>query len=389
MNELERTRIYLITEYPFYSAMLSQCVFSWTGRIQTAAVGLNSDGNVMLLVNKEFFTSLSEHERVGLLMHEMLHLVMNHLTRGKELDNKTANIAMDIAINQYIPKDFHIKGMLFPELYNFTINKSFEYYYLELLKRKDPTNKSTLDDHSDWGKGLSEGTSNSEQSEGKDTNIIENNNPGISDEIASEIIERMVAKAVKQAEALLPGSTPMHVKTELQTSKVERSKVNWKQRLRSYVGRYLSNEYEGTRNKPNRRLGFVATGKRRLESPKVLIAVDQSGSVNDVMISQFFEEMNWILKAIADKTEIVFFDTEIAHKITLDKFKEIPKRYASGGTNFQTVFDYANIKRPDLLIVFSDGEATMPVLKRRLNILWTIAGDASTEHLKGSKIKLN
>ncbi len=52
---MERTRIYLITEYPFYAAMLNRCIVRWSTKIPTACIGLNGEGNPVMMVNKEFF----------------------------------------------------------------------------------------------------------------------------------------------------------------------------------------------------------------------------------------------------------------------------------------------------------------------------------------------
>jgi hypothetical protein len=67
-------------------------------------------------INQDFWDSLEQYEGVGLLMHEMLHIAFEHLTRGKNLEPKIANYAMDIAINQYIPSHWLPKSGLMPEM---------------------------------------------------------------------------------------------------------------------------------------------------------------------------------------------------------------------------------------------------------------------------------
>jgi len=73
--------------------------------------------------------------------------------------------------------------------------------------------------------------------------------------------------------------------------------------------------------------------------------------------------------------------------MVLNKFSETPKRYANGGTDFQVVVEYANKKRVDLLVMFTDGKANNP-MNAKMPILWVITGPKN-EQLKGSKIYLN
>ncbi len=369
-KQLEHARVYLISEYPFYSAMLNQCVFSWNNKIPTAGVCINKVGNVELVINPEFFDKLSEHHRIGLLMHEMLHIAMNHLTRVEEY-NKLYNIAMDISINQYIHKDFLPTGALLPDQYKLMPMKSFEYYYNELKKQPKEPQGDPMDQH---------GTKPNDDDKGSSEEVE------LSNEVKEKIVEKLVGQAKAEAEAVKPGSTPNHINEELTNNLIEQAKINWKNALKTYIGKHFSNDKDSTRNRPNRRLGLSAAGKRSVEYPKLLIAVDQSGSITNDMIAEFFNEIKAILNNGKDKTEVAFFDTEVAHSIVLNKFKTMPKRYANGGTDFQPVIEYANKKRPDLLIMFTDGEAPNP-MNAKMPLLWVITG-AKNEELKGKKIYL-
>lgn len=373
-KQLEHTRVYLISEYPFYSAMLNQCVFSWSDKLPTAGVCINKTGNVELLINPIFFDSLSEHHRIGLLMHEMLHVAMNHLTRVKEF-NQLFNIAMDISINQYIPLEFLPVGGLLPSQYQLPLMKSFEFYYNELKNKKTPPQEKPMDEH---GVKPQEGSSDDQ---------IDDQSGELSKDLKEELVKRLVENARSEAESVKPGSTPMHVTQELTERVIEQNKVNWTTRLRSYIGKNFSKDTESTRNRPNRRLGLKSTGTRSVTAPKLLIAMDQSGSISSELINEYLNELKSILNISKDKTEVVFFDTEIAKSLMLNKVtEETSKRYANGGTDFQCAVNYGLKKHVDLLIVFTDGNAPNPV-NTKLPVLWVIKG-SKNEELKGTKIYL-
>lgn len=351
--------------------MLNQCIFRWTNTIPTACIGLNGAGNPVLMINKEFFSNLSEQHRVGLLQHEILHLAQGHLFRGKDLNHQVANQAMDIAINQYINSDYLPTGGLMPAMFNLPTGKSFEYYYVELMKNA-PNPNSPMDQHN-WEELLDK---------------VGESTDGLSEDMQKQAAKNIIEVAVKEAEATIPRCTPISVLEAIKTE-YNPSKTSWKTLLRRYVGKHYSEEREASRSRPNRRMGLMSPGSKRMDAPKLMIAIDQSGSVSNEMISQFMNEIHWMLNSVKDKVEVVYFDTKIHHSVTLDKLSDVNKqRYANGGTNFDCIVDYANNKRPDLVIILTDGEADAPK-EHKFPILWGIVGELKiTEHLKGRVIRI-
>ena len=75
---VSKTSKNLIFEEPFYGLFLVGLNKSFTDKIPTAGVSKNGIG-VQLTVNPDFFNSLSERHRVGLLKHELLHISFGHL----------------------------------------------------------------------------------------------------------------------------------------------------------------------------------------------------------------------------------------------------------------------------------------------------------------------
>lgn len=112
---LETTIGMLLESYQFYACLVQQCSINWTFQLPTAAVRCLPNGHLEMVINPEFFMQLTPKERVGLVLHEMLHLVNDHLSRSFGLDSQIANIAMDTAINQFIPLDYLPPGALLPD----------------------------------------------------------------------------------------------------------------------------------------------------------------------------------------------------------------------------------------------------------------------------------
>jgi hypothetical protein len=127
--------------------------------IQTAAVRFDRDGQqVSYLFNPDFWNSLSDYERIFIICHESLHVILNHGYRTKDTDNmQKANIALDIVVNHTLVRKFGFdrtklsmeKDMcwtdtIFPNE-QVPDNECFEYYYKKI---KDDNKFDSIDDHS-------------------------------------------------------------------------------------------------------------------------------------------------------------------------------------------------------------------------------------------------
>ncbi len=79
--------------------------FTEESSIPTLALGLYSS-RLTLFYNQKFISSLSGDELTGLLIHEMMHIVLNHDHRGfTDGDIYLQNLAQDMAINSYITEN--------------------------------------------------------------------------------------------------------------------------------------------------------------------------------------------------------------------------------------------------------------------------------------------
>jgi predicted metal-dependent peptidase len=404
LNQMaEHARSILINQMPFYACMLQKCEFRWDDRVGTAGVRVTENSGVELAVARPFFYGLSDLARVGLLLHELLHLLHEHLRRGLGLDGEISNIAMDIAINQYIPEPWmppnpcrlkNVDPRTGAVLWDLKPWEMFEVYYLELMKNEKKIKESmpkTMDNH-DWqkeGKQEGKGAPN-----GKTMPTA--GQPGgqaatgqVSDEVQKLIIDALINDAAKECNSRFPGKVPAHV-DQIIRDLMAPAKRDWKKETRAYIGRNLSVHTESTRTKLNRRLGFAAPGYRRSYSPVILVGVDCSGSVSNPQYVAFMSELRAILKNQDDKTEIVFFDSRLVEtKLKLSELRELPKRPACGGTDFQPVIDYATEVKPDLLIIFTDADAYVPT-KPKFPVLWAIVGNKSRgDHLFGKVISID
>jgi predicted metal-dependent peptidase len=545
----------LLNYEPYLACLIQRCTTVYTDKVPTAAVRVMPGGVIELLINPEFFYNQSPEERVGLLWHEMYHLICDHINRSWGLDPRRANIAMDEAINQLIPLELLPKGALLPDYFKHERHKQFEVYYNLHMERDDAEKfqqpqayKGGMDDkrrkgelneqinkaldkqseiskkqeelqskqdaqkpdgdksdvkskesqiaknqdqqESDQdtlterlqGKGMQQEAEKSEDltSAAKDVRkrmekladqYPEKGNKDVSDqqgemadlqsqmkasqqEVENALNEldqiqkdqqaRDADKSGKGGQKGEPGSgsgepgqgdgsgpgggddTPhvldnhdmwhtspatkeeqkrgltnvlvqaMHdaerqwgkksIPAELRQmleESMKKPKVNWKQLIRNFTGRCLVSDQLYSRKKPSRKFGYLVPGKVQKFGPKVIIAIDCSGSVGTDEYISFMTEFKGFTSHISEKIEVVFFDTELSdQKIMIDQsFRDIPVRPKMGGTDFQCVIDYANEQHPDLLVILTDGAAPCPT-KPRCKVLWGIVGGRVNPELK-------
>lgn len=94
-ESLSRTAKNLMLSEPFYGFFLIMLNKLWGKMVPTAGVSKNGI-NYQLAINPEFWESLSDLHKLGLLKHELLHIAFGHLTTFfKFSDKRLANVAMD------------------------------------------------------------------------------------------------------------------------------------------------------------------------------------------------------------------------------------------------------------------------------------------------------
>ena len=217
----------------------------------------------------------------------------------------------------------------------------------------DLKGKDLMDDHSQWGE--------------------------CEDDVIREKIRDIAKKAINSQEQEKGWSD---IGTGLVNAILDANKpvVNWKRELRWFINKMILRGRRSTRQRPNRRFGFIQPGHKKDYTSKLLIAVDDSGSVSDREFVDFMTEINGMIDHV--EVHVVFFDTTIhgnygksgmdVDPIPFDKKQKKVKRMYSGGTNFHIVIEYAKVRSYDGVIIMTDGFAPFPD-KPKSRVLWALS----------------
>jgi len=394
MKEILKVSKELIYDNPFYgSILLSLQKEVNNNRTQTACVGLNQL-TYKLIVNSDFFATLNDKQKQGLLIHELGHIINFHLTDYDHLhDHDIANQAMDIYINQTIPADMLPPGGCTWDKYkDLKPGQDTNWYYKKLMENKENGDDETLNNIL---QAMQEGKSETTDSSGRPIQIPKHEWEEVQQ--ASDAVKKMVGKnteqlltnVVRQLEKSNPGSIPDHIKSLIeQFNVIEPPKFNWRAYLRRFVGVSTKTWVEDTRRKKSRRFPDMP-GSRENYYSHILVAIDTSASVEDEDLLEFAKELTHMHKTGHD-IDILFVDTQIHGKIKYNPRQPIEVT-GRGGTSFQPTIDYFNqhFKKYSCLIYLTDGEASIPKNARGY-ILWVHGSKHNiNEQLPGKCVKLN
>jgi predicted metal-dependent peptidase len=103
-DRIEQSRIQLIKNEPFFGKILCMCTIKESKEVPTAGARITKDGRFEMVYNRQFMEAQSDRIMTGIWKHEVCHLLFNHTMEGRK-NKKRTNVAMDLAINNYIGKD--------------------------------------------------------------------------------------------------------------------------------------------------------------------------------------------------------------------------------------------------------------------------------------------
>ena len=371
----------LLMDEPFFAALSRRMDKRASNAIPTAGVTVTEEGKLQMVYNPKFFAPLSDEARKDILKHEFYHIVFQHVTGGRFLsfrdmapsERKIHNIAMDLAINGNLPN--LPEGACFPgkgPFEHLEPHKTAEHYLRELRKmQKDPPEGEGNGEGNCEGEGGEgqPGQGNGNPLDGMDSFDDHSGWDDVDDQtkqIAEERIKEFVKDAVEEANSSSRGwgSVPADCRKEIIAS--ISTKVDWRKVLRYFVKQSQKANKRSTVRKINKRYPYQHPGKKATRTAKIAVAIDQSGSVSEAMLTAFFAELNTLAK-IAEFT-VVPFDTRVdPEKNWVWKKGQSRKteRTMYGGTCFDAPTKFVNETGGfDGLIICTDMEAPKPVACR-------------------------
>ena len=353
-------------ECSFFGSLMLFAQIETTKKLPTAA----TDGR-KIFFNEEFLYSLSSKEQNALMLHEVLHMALLHVTRRQNRDPHIWNIAADIVVNDLIERNTSFplpQGAITDRRFQ---DKSVEYIYEVLLKSKKKY-KLVINDILQPG--------NSEDSE-EDVNLSEPLSQEEVDEIESFWKDKMEILKNSSEHNLSNGKGSLPAGIEQEISTILEPEVDWRHALWKYVGKTPADFDDLDRR-------FIYKGlyleSLLTEAVEVSVCIDTSGSVSDELLMQFTGELKGILRSYPNvKCSLFFADTDLAGPYEIDRIEQMPKAIGRGGTSFVPFFDYLKkhgeesslLGNNKLSIYFTDGYGDFPQQEPDNPTMWLVCKD--------------
>ena len=398
MKRLLLSRMRILMNHGFYGLLLMHMVFALDENCETAA----TDGR-RIFFGPDFLEKLSDGELDFIMMHEILHVVLQHCFRQGERDNERFNIACDIVVNSNILLSNHLdlRSIILqgqPAMHiapdgqeGYELTAEQVYGMLPVMtgvkrKKKQPSGEGEGRDESEEaegdgtasgrpkkcsgggsgtdvpekgsGGGFALGRAQKKQGKKKDNN--ENNNSSVDDhshwgmEEEDDVLRDVWVKRMKDAHDAILLQDPTNSRgliplcAERILKELRRSQTDWRQILNDFVQEEIV-DYSFT--PPDRRFDdspFYLPDFNDKDDlvQNILFMIDTSGSMSDDMITAAYSEVKGAIDQFNGRLAgwLGFFDAVIVEPQPFeneDEFRIIRPK-GGGGTDFQIIFEYVH-----------------------------------------------
>jgi predicted metal-dependent peptidase len=337
-------------QYIFYAHIIASTVLNIDNKFPAPAGVAFIKGQFHLFLNMEMFKKYTLQERKGILVHEALHIVLNHTGRVKNKRKMCWNMAADIAINQFI-KDLP-EGALLPSQFSVEEKLSAENYYAQLRKKMDDKDITIFEKDGKFYAQVKDKNGT------KTYEIDPHSGDDKSDDSASqEMIEMIRDRIVEHAEKKSRGNIPSDIAEEI--AKMRSKKVNWKR----YIKNELSNpneQVEETIKRRNRRFydRIEVKGFQKQFSASGIVIMDTSGSVPSDFIANTVGELTTLSLQLGCDLKLIQVDTEVKEVKEFNPKSNTFKIKGRGGTFLYPAVEYINKNKLacNFIVVITDGE---------------------------------
>lgn len=393
IQRLLLSRMRILCNHGFYGLLLMHMIYSIDENLDTAC----TDG-VRIAFGPDFLESLTDSELDFVMMHEILHVVLQHCIREDNREHEEFNIACDIVVNSNILLENNMsRNSITLKKYGESMHiapdgkEGYEYtaeqVYNMLPKRKKKKGPS-------GDGGVATGRAKQEATQENHKSIWtwdDHSRWGMYEEDAT-LRDVWVKRFEDAAEAISirgPSNTrglmPRFAKRILE--ELKKPQTDWRVILNDFIQEEV---VDYSFSPPDRRFDdnpfFLPdfNGKDDMVE-NILFMIDTSGSMSDKMITAAYSEIKGAIDQFDGKLSgwLGFFDAAIIEPKPFaneEEFKII-RPAGGGGTEFQIIFEYVHKhmsdKPPASIIILTDGFAPFPQEKLAggIPVLWLLNND--------------
>lgn len=340
MLDFSRVKSKLLVEHPYFGTLSSALEIVVNDNIESFTLKGNR-----FEYREDFFNTLSDEQVAFSLSNAALHTVLSHPSRIGNRSPWLWYSACEHAINNMlIDNDFIPPSKI-------TYDPRFRGQYAEEIYEflKDTITREELND---------------KESDSR------RNDESLDQKLQSAQNEQIAQNALEKAQNM--GSLPEGL--ERLIPMVRRGQIDWRSELRDCIGGYYISDY--AMMPPSKKLLYAgiylpSATSRHLE---LVIAIDSSGSVDEVLLAQFIAEIESITEIFGSYTiSVIVCDDRIRSQQRFTNGESIEySLIGGGGTDFNPVFEFIEKQGtlPKMLLYFTDLDGKFPPYEPHYETLW-------------------
>jgi predicted metal-dependent peptidase len=329
--KLDRALLNMASRYPMYAYLLSLRMFRADRHVPTVAV-MHCDNQWTYRYNPDFILSISDDELCGVIHHEINHIEFGHVSADPDEmpDRRARIIAEEVTVNEYVNEP--LPGLpltldQFPELphgedtwtrYKRLEGKSDPYQWVDELQIADPWRGpcASESERDDFG-----------------------------------------ARGARLRERLRQSMDPAYLaarQMDLATFAPPTKPIPWNTLLRRFP-----------------QLVGIVPGTTVVGRPRVMAAVDTSGSMSSESLAQIGRE----LTRLAGYSEVTVVECDDEIRATYRLGGTLRGVRGRGSTDLRPPLSAQCIDqvRPDVVVYFTDGEGTAPDQQPPVPVIWALS----------------
>lgn len=407
IKRLLTSRMRILCNHGFYGLLLMHMTYT----IDESAPTAYTDG-FRIAFGPDFLDNLSDSELDFVMMHEIMHVVLQHCFRGVNFEHERYNIAAVIVVNSNILLENNMDKK------SITLKQSGESMHIapdgneghlytaeqvyEMVKT--PTGKPVPmpGSVSDGENGESQDNIAGGSALGRAKHKIaekgsfqggwdDHSHWGMyeEDSVLRDVWVKRFEDAAESISIRDPsnsrGLLPLFAQRILE--QLRKPQIDWRTILNDFIQEEVS---DYSFSPPDRRFYdspfFLPDFNEKDEIVKdILFMIDTSGSMSDAMITAAYSEIKGAIDQFDGKLKgwLGFFDAAIIEPKPFENEEEfrIIRPAGGGGTDFQIIFEYVHKfmqdKLPASIIILTDGYAPFPQEKLAFGIpvLWILNND--------------
>jgi predicted metal-dependent peptidase len=403
----------IVKTHPFFAGAATKLKYVYTYKVNTAAV----DGTHMF-INPMFFDPMNGKAIEFVIMHEIMHCMLQHFLRMDSRNRLKWNYATDYEINLIVARELGydmksdpvLKDGLYDENYK---GMSAEHIYNSIPNPEQDKQQGQGGGQGQPGEDQGQGQGGGQGQPGEDQGQGQTGGGSAIDEVLTPEEGRKIAEeegvtpgtpitkddwnkilkdAAKERVRSRGGKQGTGGPLDALVDEILKPTVNWRRLLKKYIGAAAYREEYRVPSKRYIHSGEIRSGVwSSMEAlTEVVIAMDTSGSMLQY-IPGVFSELAAILQAdkIKELTAI-YFDTQVTstEKLTQGKSPDPKAVKGGGGTLFTPVVEWVNknMRQAELVVIMSDGDnfdnmqlTSMRKPKWAKNCIWIIIGNPTWE----------